>query len=318
LICKYPRNDFEHRRARFLDQLRIYALGHLDAEAAEEIGKLATLIGQIEHGYRSILDVLGKCSIAQKSAPVRVSGSISRAFYQYQEVLHLRDKALDETKQLNLMSGMRLQDDDGNTFSPDAFLEGLSESVAMTLIMEAYRNGWFVDDIIVLPELPPVGEEERYQSGSTQVLALCWRQWQRLEKCRRFLDGDLLVYAGDQRPAGLPDSIAVLIAYRPSEGGLSEREVYDYLANTRLQDRLIQTFMEMEIETDVSGHGVGISRDPDLPPAQLVSTEQLHANVSLSELLGYSIADDDERPGGLRLIEWVRGYIVLKEIAKAH
>jgi len=130
-------------------------------------------------------------------------------------------------------------------------------------------------------------------------------------------DGDLLLYRGDQLPPGLPEQITTLIAYRPDDEGLSEREVYDYLANSRLHDRLIQTFMEMEIESGFSGQGAGITGGAALPPEQLVSTEEAHAGVSLSEVLGYSMVEDGERPAGLRLLEWVRGYTVLKEIAKA-
>ncbi len=317
LICKYPRKDFERQRARFFDQLCAYAEAHLGTEASDEIANETKLIGQIEHGYRSILDVLGKCAISQKSPVVRVSGSISRACHEYQELMHRHNKTLEESKELNLISGLHLQDDAGNIFSPDAVLEGLSESVAMTLIMEAYKNRWFIEDTVVLPELPVVGNEERYQSGSTQALALCWRQWQRVEKRRRFLGGDLLIYSGDQLPPDLPDQITTLITYHPEDEGLSEGEIYDYLGNMRLHDRLIQTFMEMEIESGLLGKGVGIAGGAALPPAEIISLEEAHAGISLSELLGYSIAEDDERPAGLRLIEWVRGYIVLKEIAKA-
>jgi Nuclease-related domain len=53
-----------------------------------------------------------------------------------------------------------------------------------------------------------------------------------------------------------------------------------------------------------------------LPPDDLVSPEEGHAGVSLSEILGYSIVDDMKRPGGLRLLEWVRGYAVLKELGQ--
>lgn len=316
LICKRPGTDFERRRIRFLDQLQAYVAEHLGSEAESEVSAEATLIAQIEHGYHSILDVLGKCAISQQRPVIRVSASISRACHEFQELMRRRDKVFAKSKQLNVMSDLRLQDDAGNSFSLDAILDGLSESVAMTLIMEAYKNNWFLEQTVVLPELVPVGDEERYQSGSTQALALCWRQWQRVEKRRRFLDGDLVLYSGAQLPSGLPDQITTLIAYCPEDEGLSEREIYDYLANTRLKDRLIQTFFEMEMESGDSGEGVGIAGGAALLPAQLVSTEERHVAASLSELLGYSIAEDDERPAGLRLMEWVRGYIVLKEIAK--
>lgn len=318
LICKYPCKDFEHRRALFFNELRSYIDAHFGTEAANEVANELALIERIERGYRSILDVLAKCIIGRQPATVRVGGSISRACYEYQDLIRRCDKTLTETKQLNLLSGLRVQDDDGNTFSADAVLEGLSEAVAMTLIMEAYKNDLFVGDTVVLPELPKVGEEERFQSGATQVLALFWRQWQRVDKRRRFLGGEFRVHSGDKKPPGIPDAVETLIEYVPPENGLAEREVYDYLANTRLQDCLVQTFMEMEVEAGLSGKGVGITGGAALPPEQLVSGEEAHAGVSLSEALGYSIVDDDERPGGLRLLEWVRGYAVLKEIAQSH
>jgi hypothetical protein len=317
LICKYPRTEFQLRRARLFDQISAYAKIHLGAETAAEVVREAVLITQIESGYRGILDVLDRCAIGLRPAMIRVSGSISLACHEYQELMRHRNKVMAESTELNLISGLRLQDDNGQSFSLDAVLDGLSESVAMTLIMEAYKNNWFVGDTVVLSDPPAVDDEIRYESGATLALALCWRQWHRVEKRRRFLDGDLLFHRQDQLPPGLPDQITTLIAYRPEDEGLSEREIYDYLANIRLHDRLIQTFMEMEIKGGFSGQGVGIAGGAALPPAQLVSMEEAHAGVSLSEILGYSIVEDEERPGGLRLLEWVRGYIVLKEIAKA-
>lgn len=38
--------------------------------------------------------------------------------------------------------------------------------------------------------------------------------------------------------------------------------------------------------------------------------------MSLSEILGYAIVDDHERPGDLRLLEWIRGYSVLQCLAE--
>ena len=81
--------------------------------------------------------------------------------------------------------------------SADALLDGLSASVAMTLIMEGYINKWFDGDTVVLPEFVAVDDDVRFQSGSTQVLAMAWSQWQRVEKRRRFFGGDLRIpFAG--------------------------------------------------------------------------------------------------------------------------
>ena len=72
LVCKYPSKGFERRRTRFLDQLRAYVAAHLGPDAANEVVSEAKLIAQIEHGYRRILDVLGRCAIGQQPAVVRV------------------------------------------------------------------------------------------------------------------------------------------------------------------------------------------------------------------------------------------------------
>ena len=316
LICKYPDKNFEQRRARFLELFRNFALKRFGPEAAAEVAKEAALLTQIERGYRGILDVLGKGEIGRKPATVRASGSISRACHDFQDLMRRRDKTLSERGDLTITADIWLPDDNGEPILADSVLDGLSHAVAMTLIMEAHKNAWFADGVVVLPDYPAVGDEERSQSALTQALALYWRQWQRVEKRRRFLDGDLVEYRGDERPVGLPNEISALIEYRPTENGLSEREVYDYLANIRLRDRLFQLYMDVEIATNDSGHVVGIANGAELLPAQAVSTEELHAVVALSELLGYPIVQDDERPAGLRLLEWVRGYVVLKEIAK--
>jgi hypothetical protein len=317
-VAKYPRKSFENRRKKFFSELAKYAGQRLGARAPQKVTAVLALINLIEHGYRAILDVLDKCAIGKQQPAVRVSACVSRACYEYQELLRRRDSALKKAKELDVMAEIEIRDDDGNVISPDAVIEGLAASVTMTVIMESYKNDWFVNDVVVLPVLPAVGEQERFQSGATQVMALFWRHWQRLEKRRRFLDGEIRTLKGAQKPPGTHPQIKAVIQYLPPEDGMSEREVYDYLANSRLKDRLLQTFMEMDVEVRITDRSVGIDGPAKLPPDDLVSPEEGHAGVSLSEILGYSIVDDMERPGGLRLLEWVRGYAVLKELGQEH
>jgi hypothetical protein len=316
-IAKYPRKGFEKRREKLFSELAGYAGQRLGARAPEKVTAVLALIKLVEHGYHAMLDVLANCAIGKQPPAVRVSACVSRACYEYHDLLRRQYKALKKAKELDVMAGIELRDDNGNVISPDAVIEGLAASVAMTLIMEAYKNDWFVNDVVVLPALAAVGEQERFQSGATQVMALFWRNWQRLEKRRRFLDGEIRTLKGAQKPPGTPAQVEAVIRYVPSEEGMSEREVYDYLANSRLKDRLLQTFMEMNLELRITDRSIGIDGPAKLSPDDLVSPEEGHAGVSLSEILGYSIVDDMERPGGLRLLEWVRGYAVLKELGKA-
>ncbi|MET4252976.1 NERD domain-containing protein [Bradyrhizobium sp. LA6.7] len=315
-VAKYPRKAFEKKREAFFKELANYVREHVGAQAPDKVTAVLAVMKLIEHGYRSILDVLEKCAIGKQPAEVRVAACISRACYEYADILHRQNAAVRNAKSLDLMAGVEIRDDDGNIVSGDAVVEGLAASVAMTVIMEAYTNQWFVDEVVVLPGLPQVEEEERFQSGATQVMALYWRHWQRLEKRRRYLDGEIRTLKGAQRPPGTDPRIEAILHYLPVEDGLSEREVYDHLANERLKDRLLQTFMEMDVEHRISDRSVGIDGDARLPPDDFVSPEEIHSGVSLSEILGYAIVDDKARPGGLRLLEWLRGYAVLKELGQ--
>lgn len=88
------------------------------------------------------------------------------------------------------------------------------------------------------------------------------------------------------------------------------------MANDRLGDRQIQTFQEMSLQTNMMSKAAGIDRAVELPPGVFVSAQEAHAGVALSEILGYSIIQDKERPAGLRLVEWLRGYAALQVLAQ--
>lgn len=321
LICKHPNHALERKRNQFRDQLRNYVATNVSSRSAEQIDTDFALLERIEKGYRSLLDVLQRCEISSKPAAVRVSGIISRACAEYLLVIERQKSALSVAKRISTMSDLLLKDEDGNTFTVDAALQGISASVAMTLIMEAHKNGWYEDDVVVIPKLESVGDDVRFQAGATRDLALYWQNWQRVEQRRRYLGGDLCtrdLTADDGGPLNVQKPVVTIIDHIPADDGLSDCEVHDYIANRRLRDRLTQTFIDMEFETDLASQGVGISNGAALPPVEIVSPEEAHACVTLSEILGYSIVDDQEKLEGLRLLEWVRGYAVLQELAKLY
>lgn len=72
----------------------------------------------------------------------------------------------------------------------------------------------------------------------------------------------------------------------------------------------------MSLQTNMQTQASGIAAPLPLPPGTFVSPQEAHSGVSLSEILGYSIVDDHERPCGLRLLEWIRGYAALQCLAK--
>ena len=315
-ICKRPLKSFQRQRKQFFEKLRALASSRLGVGAADEVTAVETLIAQLEHGYAGVLAMVDRIEIGKHPGTVRVSAIISSACRAYQEMNLQSAQSLAGTKQLNLTSGLRMQVDGGRSVSMDAAAEAVAASVCMTLIMESYKNGWFRDDTVVLPQFIAVGDDERFQANAEFITSACWSHWQRIDKRRRFLGGELMYYRGKQLPKDAPEHVKTLIEYQPEEHGRSEREVYDYVAHLRLQDRMAQTYWQLQQADEIAAQCVGITGDVALPPDQWVSVEEVHALEALSHILGYETLEDEERPAGLRLIEWVRGYIVLRELAK--
>ena len=146
-------------------------------------------------------------------------------------------------------------------------------------------------------------------------MALFWRNWQRLEKRRRFHGGEIRTLRGPLKPSGTDPRVDAVIHYLPPEDGMSELEVYDYLANERLRDRLTQTFLEMNVERRAFERGVGIDGEP-IPASRLC----LRGGGACSCLaVRDSRIRDCGRHGAARrpaTLEWVRGYAVLKELGQ--
>lgn len=315
-VFPYPQKALERQRNTFFQSLQNYIELQLGHDAKKEVGSDIDLLNTIEAGYRGIIALLDKCAISQHPPDVRVSATISRACQEYEEWIRRHETALVTAKELEITTGVLITGDDGNKYSLDAAVEELSIAVAKTLIMEAHKNDWFVDDIVTLPILPTVGKEECNQSGSVRILAACWQQWRKVERRIRFLGGELLEHSGDERPVGLPKEISKLYEYRPANEGSSMPEIYDFVANLRLHDKLAQFYIEMAVETSASTFATGIANGAMLPPQNIISDEELLCCSALSEILGYSVLEDSEKPCGIRLIEWIRGYFVLKEVVK--
>ena len=179
-------------------------------------------------------------------------------------------------------------------------LAGIVDITTMTLMLLGHRYRWFdTEKFLVLPKLPEVTGDEIYKAGLTEVLAASWRHWERMEQRCRYFDGEIKVFTGTDLPAWAPESAETAIEY----DHISQGEFFDYLANDRLDDRLIQTFQEMTLQINMQTRESGIAAPLSLPPGVFVSAQEAHSDVSLSEILGYSIVDDQERPCGLRLVE---------------
>ncbi len=313
LIMPYPNKKRELLRSSFMESISNYISGVLGQAATDLLHIELNLLNKIELGYRQILSNLDKCDISKLPPEIRAAAYIDRSVHQYSLLKSAIWASFNAKKEVNLPVGRLVINEGEPPISPDAVITGLIESLTITIIMEAHKNKWFdVDGYIVLPRLPNVTEDDQFKAGSTEVLALTWRGWRRTEERRRFLGGEFEeIAAHDLSKLGPIDAQHVTIYNPPKD------ELYDHVANNRLHIRLMQTFMEMLTESNMEAKATGIDVGGALIPQAFVSAEEAHAAVSLSEILSYDIAVDVDRPGGLRFVEWLRGYAVLQQLAKA-
>ena len=311
LIMPYPDEKREAQRADFIRCLTEYIFMMLGEEATVSVSKEVALLYRIERGYRGILEILDQCEISNFSSDVRVAAYISRAAYQYAHVIREFYEALEARKEIG-PHGPLLMSEDLAQVSPDQVITAIVETLTISVVMEAYKNKWFDSDgCVVLPPLPEIGDKERYKAGSTELLGIWWQRWRRTEERRRFLGGTFEEYAAPNIPAWAPTKAQNVIVYNPLK-----IELFDYISNERLNDRILQTFMEMLIETNTESNTKGILKGAPLLPDAFVSTEEVHSAVTMSEILSYDITQDQEQPAGIRLVEWLRGYTVLKELVR--
>lgn len=302
----------ENRRAIFVEKLRDHLEASVGASAAELLAAEVELIERIERGYREIMETQDASPASNLAPDTQAAAALvrsGRVFDKVTEAVWAKMKALKEIP----IQSIRIEAADGSPQSPDGVLALNVEITTMTLQLLGYRQSWFDDSKrLVVPSLPKVEENDASVAAWTESTAAAWRMWERMEQRCRYFGGSIDVRRGDDLPKSLPPSVETELHYQH----LAEAEVYDYFANTRLNDRMVQTFQEMQLSTNMVQKSTGIANAVGLSPAAFVSPAEAHAIVALSEILGYAVGTDQERPCGLRLVEWVRGYAALQCLAE--
>lgn len=311
-LIKRPDPKRQAARQAFVASLGAYLAEHVGPEAAAALAEVMGMIARIEAGYEEILRTLDATVAAKLLPEVQASAALQRAAFSFDKLM--RDVRADMARRQELtVQSFRVSREDGSTYSPDGILAGINAATTMTLLLLGHRNKWFdADKYLTLPSLARATDDEVFKAGLTEVLAVSWRHWERMEQRCRYLEGELKVFGSDSLPDWAPEGSETAIEY----DHICDPELYDHLANHRLNDRMTQTFQEMLQRTNMQAMASGIEKPLALPPGTFVSAQEVHAGVSLSEMLGYAIVDDHEKPGGLRLIEWLRGYAVLQQLAE--
>ena len=258
-----------------------------------------------ERGHHILLDTLGRAEISKEPPAVRAAAAIASV---EADLVRLRED-LNEAMRKGVVvipGGAMVEDGSGGALSADVVITALVQSLGGTLMMEAYAYGWFgKGGRIELPSLLPVGHREIHMTGASEYLAMSWRRWERFHQTARYLDEDIHELTGDQRPKGVPDEIVTVFT---RSGAVN---LPDWIANERSTDRDGIATWDLMMTTNVANRAGGIGGRLPLAPDGWISPQEVTNCLSLSEVVGDNIVFDTDRHGGLRLVQWVRGYIAL-------
>jgi hypothetical protein len=308
LVFRYPGKL--KKRTAILDGVIGKIRADVDDEAADHARKRFDLFALIDQGYSGLRGFIEKLPLAP--LPPIASFSAYLAFVARDWNL-LQDQIKAASAAERISGTVVVTNADGDRFGADAATSQLVNLLTMNVTLLAYRGKWFDDDDIVrVPELAAVTDEQINQAGAANFTALAWKQWQLVEERTRFLDGDLERIAAPAE--GFPEG-AEIMAHKSDSLAW---EMFDLAANERLGDRLRQTFQDMALKTDLLSKGQGIDPGAPMPPTGYVSSAELHSVVMLSEYLGLNVATHPADLGGLTLSEWIRGFAVLQQLADRH
>ena len=315
LIFRYPDPQNERKRESMLVSLKNYFSSSEEHKKCNaELEDSIALIQMAENGYRKIVDALKLTDASKLDPATHVSAAIERA---EQEVSLLFERIDNEIRGRKTISAhMQFSDESGNPFNVDSVLQQNVNFVGLTIKMESFRGKWFdSNDIAVVPVLHPASESQIYQAGATLQLAMLWNRWQQTEENARFLSGNLTYLQKSDWPENIDARITTIVRHEQ----FTQLEAVHRVASERMGDMLGQSYMEMLLAKKTSNIILQGAKSPSkMPPLGFLSQDELHACHVLSDTLAYDIFQDNERPGGLRLVEWVRGYVALKKYSEEH
>jgi len=315
IFLKRPDAIRQQKRDQLIGSIEKHVGAELDEASAQKFSELATAIWALETGYREILGTLDQSSAGALTSVERIAGVFEHAKMEYSYVASLMERERNNNQITTDWAAV--DDGKGNRINGDGALTAISDMASMSLKMEAYKCGWIAEDgEIILPELPSLNGDQVGESLPVSLCALYWRKLEQSEQRFRFLGGTLHLYEVEEiqdkalKELIRPSTKKVLL-YNPN----SEFELYDYISNERLHDRLMQTYFEaFHLYAPVADYPTP-AEVKHLPPTQYLSKQEQHSIRSLSEILSFNVLEDTTRYADLTLVEWVRGYCVLQHLA---
>jgi hypothetical protein len=301
------KKNWPTRRRTFIGSVA-GALASLNADAAASLTTLPDVLDTADANFAKILEQTGKTTGATLPPLTQVSAATAFASQMLEMLEQGAQQDLGGGPELRVKSNFSIG---GRIINPDTELFGVLKAMGSTVLLLAYQHGWLnAAGEVVLPDAltrPSTADIEAVQSVLS--FAAAWHGWERAQVRARFAHRPFK-YLSPPFPAGVLAGFTSILDVEPNH----EVELIDFIANDRLLARTNQQYFQMLGQ---------VRRDPEpsldqatpLAPVGFVSFEEKHGLYTLYEYYSYDVQNDTKRYAGLTLMEWLRGYAILRRLA---
>lgn len=312
LILQRPDTKAQAERDAFLSSLRECLVALAPDIDLTPFDVSAASVRNAEDGHLRILAALDRCEISRRELPVRLSAAFLAAEHRLAEVNTMIETALMNGAQFSVPGGVPLTDEDGQPRSADALLTAIVEGLSGLLKMEAYKSGLFAKaGWMELPSLTAASVEDRGLYFLCEALGVFWQRWERLHQKAHYGDQVIDILSGSRLPPNCPPEVTQVFTRQ------ADVNFVDWAANERALDREGLSHRNLVTTTNVEAIAKGISGPVAALPTEWISGAEVAQSLSLSEAVGFEIIQDTTLYAGLKLTQWVRGYMALVAWAEA-
>ncbi|HEV2737505.1 MAG TPA: nuclease-related domain-containing protein [Candidatus Elarobacter sp.] len=313
------KHDQERRdlRDELLNELAAYIGKAVGEQAAEQVRAIAVVLATIDEGYQQILDRVDATILSDVSPIERVSAALQSAAKAYDDFAREASNEIRESDPYSPMFGMLRYDGEGALYSPDTAIDVIAMAAMSSILMQAHISGWFTDSGVVNIPLCEASERALKRASNDRYYALCWNRWEDLETHLRY-EGGRIARISAAAVTNLPveyQSADEVIFYQPNEADALWALLLS-VARERLRRRIKSDHFVLKHQTNIEQKIGHWSKTTRLPQVEFLSFEEAYASVSLSEILSFDIDLDQARYGALRIVEWLRIFAYLREIAR--
>jgi hypothetical protein len=298
-----------HKRVRDAGERESVLTALVDYVATRSGSSPETLIKAIEtlrfveSGYHGILTTFEQSDAAALLPEERVSAALADSARTFAAIFEANRNALDAATEVVSHHGLALDFIGDAAVVADDINDSVVNATSSILQMAAAMSNWSEKDgTIVVPALAHA-DAATSAVEVDQTLASSWAKWRLFEERLRYLGGALVLIQED----GQADTVQLL-----QDESIHFADACIHLARERLRAKFTGKFRFIKDSGVLELSHLG---NAELPPKGFISFQEAATLDMLDETLSIAFSTDDNKYGGLRIVEWLRAHSVLQAIA---